>query len=275
MKLEFLQVEEDICQFVDFLYDHGHFLSRQVGDYSGVPIDRNDAKDIMIADLYITCARNYYIGSAQNPQLLFLSSCGGESHPRCVKRMKRYAGIIAHCIGRQDDPLTKQLFSEIRKFLKQHYAYQNVNEDRFKAYFGPHYLRLDAAYHANPEPTSLCPGYIRLSCLPQHLSVLRKKLQDLVDGHPEIRGGEVRHYTWCDKKDTAEVYVSLLIDRTQLTFDDVIHVAEALLCQGSRMRVAREKRYETGFTVFDKYRCADPSWSVRVTVEPEWKGFGK
>lgn len=274
MKLEFLQAREDTNAFVDFLYDQGYVFSRKTPPKARIPMERQFAKEALITNL-ITGFGTYYLGYPDAPELLTFESCGNESHPRCAGRMRRYTGAVILSDQYRENNLSVKLFKSIKKYFTEKYLFTRIHDDqRFKCYWGPEYQILDAQYMVNPEPTSICPGYIRIKCAPQFLYHAHKQLQDVLTVHTELQNAKIHQNQWAIEKHIVEAYLSFLFDRSLRGTDDIIAIAKDINVDGCRMRVVREKRHESVSFARKTETPGDAIWDVRVTVEQEWKGFG-
>ena len=164
MTLEFLQAEEDIREFVGYLYDRGYLLTRRCGPKQGTPLDRDAAISMLAHNLYMGWG-TYLIGTAERPKILSLDSCGPEAHPGRLGNWGRIAGRIAHYD--RDDPEEKALMKLLHSYFRKHCKFQRYNgAARMSCHFGPHYLELEAAYFADPRHDGLCLGYLFLLCRP-------------------------------------------------------------------------------------------------------------
>lgn len=164
MTLEFLQSEEDIREFVGYVYDRGYLLTRRCGPKQGTPLDRDAAISMLAHNLYMGWG-TYLIGTAERPKILSLDSCGPEAHPSRLGNWGRIAGRIAHYD--RDDPEEKALMKLLRSYFRKHCKFQRYNgAARMSCHFGPHYLELEAAYFADPRHDGLCLGYLFLLCRP-------------------------------------------------------------------------------------------------------------
>ena len=133
---------------------------------------------------------------------------------------------------------------------------------------------MNAEYIANPEPTSVCPGFIRIKCAQQFLQQAYAQLQGALIVHPELQNAEIYLNRWAIDKHIVEVYLSFLFDRNVIETDDIIAIAKDINTDSCRMRVVREKRYESVSFVRELGKQEDSIWDVCVSVEQEWKGFG-
>ena len=274
MKLEFLQASGDTDAFADFLYDQGYVVSRRVSLNDGIPMERQFAKEALVIDL-ISGFGTYYIGCPDIPKLLPFDSCGSESHPRCTERMSRYTGAVI--LGEQyaTNEHSLRLFKCIKKYFREKYLLARIREDqKFKCYWGPDYQLVDAKFIANPEPSSLCPGYICIKCAPQHLEQACRQLRWVVEVHPQLQNSRIYRNLCATEKDTSEAYLSFLFDRTLLGTEDMITIAKTMNPKGCQMCVVRQKRYESVSFAKQSEKLEGTLWNVRIHVEQEWKGFG-
>lgn len=165
MALEFLQAEDDIREFVGYLYDQGYTLTYRCGPKRDTPLDRDTAVSKLRHDLCMGWA-TYLIGTPERPKILGLDSCGPEAHPSLLGNWGRFAGRIGHYD--KDDPAEKALMKLLRSYFRRNYSFQRYNgAARMSCHFGPHYQTMEAAYFADPRHGSLCVGYLYRLCRPE------------------------------------------------------------------------------------------------------------
>lgn len=280
MAIRFLQAKEDVILFVDFLYDHGYGLARSGGVLKGLMLDRQSAKDALTSDLMIgTVGGSYWIISTIEGHayiILELESCGGHSHPRCTDRMARDPGILCHCYGREKTEQGEALLKEIKKFFKKEkYVFQHCQRlGRECSFFGPYYRKLDEEYAKNPEPTWLCPGYIRIVCAPEHLDTAMQRMEAVIAQQTAITYSAPVCKHARDHKDHMEVYMSFLCDRRQFGIKELTELVDRLGYTPGRAIGHKEGRYIKADTAYRNRRFLDVKWNAYGYVENEWKDFG-
>ena len=281
MALRFLQAKEDVIAFVDFLYDQGYCIARSGGPLEGILLDRSSASDALTSDLVIgTAGGCYWIVTMIEDRayiILELESCGGWSHPRCTDRMCRYSGHISHCYGREKTEQGEALLKDIKKFFqKEKYVFQHCQRfGRECSFFGPHYQKLDEEYAQNPEPTWLCPGYIRIVCGPQHVDTVTERMETLLPQYPAIRSNPPVCKAARDKKDQKEVYISFLCDRREFGIEELTELVDRLGYAPGRAIGRKEGRFIRADTAYRNRKYLDVKWNTYGYVENEWKGFEK
>lgn len=274
MRLEFLQAKGDIVEFIDFLYDQGYYLSQSCGKMSGIILDRQSAKDAQISDLVIYSAV-YWIGRGSEPKLLEIIGCNRQSHPRCVGRMGRSAGVIGICHGGEPIPASVELYNSIKKFFKRNYTFQRYNGNaRTSCYFGPFYKAAEEIYLQNPEPAHICPGLVRLVCTQDSVEIVQERLQSTLPLYPAIEGSTPVWKKDRDDYGKMELYTSFLCDRSKFDVAQLKELTGKLSCEKSRIIIRNEKRYMASDTIMHKYPVYDVTWYVNVYIEHPWKGFG-
>lgn len=269
MKIEFLQTESDIDQLIDFLYDAECFLIRDPATPECLPMSRESAKESLCADLLIN-GRNYRIGKLRIPGFLYFFSCGRKSHPRFAEQMSREPGVIY-----TDDSQNTDLLGAIRDFIKKKYSFQRYNiPARFRCWFAPGYQNLNTSYETAQFPASFCGGFILMSCGQDQVEQALDRLRQTLHEHPEFISTEIRfRFLHCDEEQT-EVIAGIWLDRSRYGIELIGSVAKELAYENDRIRIIQEKRYETAFSSRGKTESSAGGWTVRVTVDQEWKGFG-
>ena len=277
MALKFLQAEDDIIEFVDFLYNQNYCLARSGGMLEGILLDKQAAKDALISDLTISMRGvQYWIIADAQHIILDMISCGRESHPRCMDRMARYSGYISHCYGREKTEQGEALLKEIKKFFqKEKYVFQHCQRfGRECTFFGPHYQKVDEEYANNPEPTWLCHGYIRVVCAPECMDTVMQRMEAVVAQQTAITYSAPVCKHARDQKDHLEVYMSFLCDRRQFDIQDLTELVDCLGYAPGRALAHKEKRYIKVDTSYRNRKYLDVKWNAYGYVENEWKGFG-
>lgn len=162
LRLEFLQSDGDIVEFVNYLYEQGLSISQRCKQMCDVELDRITAIHKLQHDLY-TSWGTYFIGDEANKRLLMLDSCGPQSHPSKLGRQGRLAGVIGHVD--KDNAIEKELMRLLRNYFRRNYKFLRYNGvARMSCYFGPHYLRMEADFFDDPRAEDLCGGYLCLIC---------------------------------------------------------------------------------------------------------------
>lgn len=280
MAIRFLQAKEDIHAFVDFLYEQGCVLSRSGGPLEGVILDRQAAEDSLVSDLSVSMrGSGYWIITTVKAQayiILDMLSCGRESHPRCMDRMGRYSGYISHCCGMEKTEQGEALLKEIKKFFKKEkYVFQHCQRLGSEcSYFGPHYQKLDGEYAQNPEPTWLCPGYIRIVCALEYLDTVMLQMETVIAQHTAITYSAPVCKHARDHKDHMEVYMCFLCDRRQFGIQELTELVDRLGYVPGRALAQKGKRYIKADTTYRNRKYLDVKWNTFGYVENEWKGFG-
>lgn len=270
MKIEFLQVDEDIDEFVDFLYDSGFFISRSTGIRKEIAMDSQTAKEVLRIDLLVN-SRNYYIGAGMNIVLMELVSCGPNSHPRFTNRRGRETGMLCS----NDDICDIQFSDSIKKYFRRKYKRERYHDTaKFRCWFGPNYQRLNSTYLQVPESNNICHGYVRLTCAQEFAETACDILRKMLSTHPELSSTEILQRRWGDKADETDIFMGLLLDRSKYGIEYIVQIAKELAFPESRIRVVREKNYEAVFSTWDKKEDYTAKWNVRISVDQEWKGFG-
>lgn len=277
MALKFLQTKEDAVAFVDFLYDMNYCIARSGGKLEGFLLDKQAAKDALTSDLTISMRGvQYWIIADAQYIILDMLSCGRESHPRCTDRMARYPGIISRCYGREKTEQGEALLKEIKKFFKKEkYVFQHCQRlGRECSFFGPHYQKLDEEYAQNPEPTWLCPGYIRIVCAPEYLDTVMQRMEAVIAQYTAITYSAPVCKHARDHKDHMEVYMSFRCDRRQFGTQELTELVDRLGYAPGRALAQQEKRYIKADTTYRNRKYLDVKWNAYGYVENEWKGFG-
>lgn len=276
MALRFLHAKEDVIDFIDYLYAQGYSIARSGGVLEGVILDRQAAQAALISDLVLSMhGVNYWIVTNQENIsyiLLELESCGRESHPRSADRAGRYSGIIAHCYGREKTEQSENLMKSIRRFFRKNYSFQHCQRaGRDCAFFGPHYQKLDEAYTKNPDPSWLCPGYVRMVGSPDMAVTMTEKLKEVLPQYPLLTHGEPICKHARDHKEFMEVYVSFLWDHRKGDLSKLNEFVSRLDSAQGCAKGRDEKRYMIAEIT---YQNSEKQWSVYGLVDNEWKGFG-
>ena len=278
MTLKFLQAREDIIAFVDFLYAKNYCIARSGGTLEGMLLDEQAAKDALISDLAISMRGvKYWIIVDAQYIILDMLSCGREAHPRCTDRMCRYPGFISHCYGREKTERGESLLKEIKKFFKKEkYVFQHCQRfGRECCFFGPHYQTLDEEYAQNPEPTWLCPGYIRIVCPQRHVDTVEALMEQALPQHPAIISDAPVCKAARDHKEHREVYISFLCDRRGFNLQDLTELVDHLGYAPSRAIGHQEERFIKADTAYRNRKYLDVKWNAYGFAENEWTGFGR
>lgn len=173
MRLEFLQADGDIEEFVNYLYDHGFSISYRCGQMRDMVLDRMTAIHSLQHDLY-TIWGAYYLGDAVNRRLLMMDSCGPQSHPSKLGREGRISGRIVHVD--KDNALGKELMRILRNYFRRNYKFLRYNGAlRMSCHFGPHYLHMEADFFDNPRAEDLCVGYLCLLCCVDRVEIEKER----------------------------------------------------------------------------------------------------
>lgn len=277
MALRFLQAKEDVIAFVDFLYDQGYCIARSGGVLEGILLDRQSARDALISDLVIgTAGSCYWIITMIGDHayiILELESCGGWSHPRCTDRMCRYSGCISHCYGREKTEQGEALLKDIKKFFKKEkYVFQHCQRlGRECSFFGPNYQKLDEEYAQNPEPTWLCPGYVRIVCPQRHVDAVRALMEQVLSQYPAITPDAPVCKAARDHKEHREVYISFLCDRRAFGIEELTELVDRLGYAPGRAIGRKEGRFIRADTAYRNRKYLDVKWNAYGYVENEWK----
>lgn len=276
MTIKFLQAEQDIDQFVSYLYNLGYSLARSGGALKGVLLEFQRAKALLLSDLVCTMSGScYWIIAESKNIVLEMVSCGRRSHPRCTDRMCRYPGLIAHCHGWQITESAEILMKELYLFFKKNYIKRNC-QSKVKEYgfWGAHYQLIDEAYTQNPEPTYLCPGYIRVVDETEHTETVLARVRDVLSQYPSIQ----QSYPVCtfprDQLHGIEVYVGFLCDRNEFDLRDLERLVDELGESPGRVLARKEKLYIEADTAYRNRKYPNTKWNAYGFVENEWRGFG-
>lgn len=190
--LEFLHSDEDIAEFVTYLYEQGFSLCHAYRHMRGVVMDPMTAVHELQHDLH-TGFSSYYIGDAENHRILVMTSCDSQSHPSKLGRQGRSAGVIGHID--KENANEKELMRLLRNYFRRNYKFQRYNGTaRMSCHFGPHYLQMETEFFSDPRVEDLCAGYLSVTCpagraemeKERALEVLRKlDVQNVkISGHP-------------------------------------------------------------------------------------------
>lgn len=162
MRLEFLQSDDDIENFVNYLYEQGFSISHGCRQMRGIALDRLTAIHELQHDLH-TSFSSYYIGDTTNDLILVLDSCDPQSHPSKLGRQGRRAGVIGHID--KENAQEKELMRQLRNYFRRNYKFQRYNgAARMSCHFGPHYLQMESSFFDDPRSEDLCTGYLSLTC---------------------------------------------------------------------------------------------------------------
>lgn len=162
MRLEFLQADEDIGEFVAYLYEQGYALTHGCRQMRDVVMDPVTAVYELRYDLH-RGGGVYYIVDAAGTRILAMDSCCAQSHPSKLGRQGRSAGVIGH-IDKENER-EKELMRQLRSYFRKHYKFLRYNGGaRMSCHFGPHYQQMEAAFFADPRTEGLCTGHLCLVC---------------------------------------------------------------------------------------------------------------
>lgn len=162
MGLEFLQADEDIAEFVAYLYEQGYALTHGCGQMRDAVMDRITAVYELRHDLHRGFGV-YYIVDAAGTRILAMDSCCAQSHPSKLGRQGRSAGVIGHIDKEKERE--KALMRQLRSYFRRNYKFQRYNGGaRMSCHFGPHYQQMEAEFFADPRAEDLCTGHLCLVC---------------------------------------------------------------------------------------------------------------
>lgn len=275
MNISFFQSQEDVEDFLDYIYAQGLFLSRQSGKTKGIPIDQQSAREAVTADLAMSHFGIYNIGNQEDNALLTLECCGYQSHPRYASRSGRCPGTLVLDDTYRGKLNAEVLFRAIRKYFKEKYAFRSIhNNQRFKCYWGPAYQQMDTKYAANPEPNSMCHGYVCVKCSPATLQKVYDEIQCVLETHHELKDVTIAQDRWSREFPLVDVYASFLFDRSVLNIEHIIKIARDIVGEQCTLCVIREKGYEKVASARNNKAKDDTFKNVCIRVEQEWKGFG-
>lgn len=148
MRLEFLQSDGDIEEFVSYLYELGYSISQSCRQMRGMVLDRMTAIHELQYDLH-TSSSSYYLGDAANNRILVMDSCGPQSHPSKLGRQGRLAGVIGHID--KESASEKELMRLLRNYFRRNNKFLRYNgAARMSCHFGPHYLQMEAVFLPTP-----------------------------------------------------------------------------------------------------------------------------
>lgn len=246
MKIEFLMTDLDIISFIDYIYDSGLIVFRNIfreGKKCLIPLSKDAAATSLCADLLVS-SRPYAIGGCEGTSVINLWSCNRYSHPRFASQMGREAGYI-FC-ETQDDAL---LFASIKTYFRTNYISQKYGKTRFRCYFGPDYQELDSSYLRSPEPKHFCCGFIRMECLREYSTYVHNVLLNVLGRHPELSctGVVYNREVYSREKvesNVVELVTGILLDRSEYDMDQIIQIAQELACHNYQLKAVRETRYE-------------------------------
>lgn len=174
MRLEFLQTDGDVEEFVNYLYEQGFSISHGCRQTRGIVLDRITAIHELQYDLH-TGFSSYYVGDMANAQLLAMNSCCPQSHPSKLGRQGRLAGVIGHV--NKDDFREKELMRLLRNYFRRNYKFQRYNGDaRMSCYVGPHYLQMESKFFDDSRAEYLCTGYLSLICCSGRAEVEKERV---------------------------------------------------------------------------------------------------
>ncbi len=162
MRLEFLQADEDIGEFVAYLYEQGYALAHACRQMRGVAMDPMTAAYELRHNLH-RGFESYYIVDSAGTRILAMTSCCAQSHPSKLGRQGRSAGVIGH-IDKENER-EKELMRQLRSYFRRNYKFQRYNGGaRMSCHFGPHYQKMEGAFFADPRSEDLCNGQLCLVC---------------------------------------------------------------------------------------------------------------
>lgn len=162
MRLEFLQSDCDVDEFVTYLYEQGYSISHRCMQMRGIVMDRMTAIYELQYDLHRSFS-SYHIGDSENNRILVMDSCCPQSHPSKLGRQGRLAGVIGHID--KENAQEKELMRQLRNYFRRKYKFQRYNGTaRMSCYFGPHYQQMEAEFFADPRAENLCTGHLCLVC---------------------------------------------------------------------------------------------------------------
>lgn len=162
MRLKFLQADEDIGEFVAYLYEQGYALTHGCRKMRDIVMDPVTAVYELRHDLHRGFGV-YYIVDAAGTRILAMVSCCAQSHPSKLGRQGRSAGVIGH-IDKENER-EKELMRQLRSYFRKHYKFLRYNGGaRMSCHFGPHYQQTEAAFFADPRTEDLCTGHLCLVC---------------------------------------------------------------------------------------------------------------
>ena len=212
MRLEFLQAEEDIRAFLNFLYGEDAFLVRQ-----GQALSEERAFDGLNLDLYLT--GGVYDICRDGERLLSMNSCSRDSHPRKLGKKGRQAGMISEISSSENATI---LIRQIKKYFLKHYTRAHYNGvARMVCYFGEHYAKLDADYQNHPEKDNICPGLIRILFEDDLFEEIRSTVTKTLADYPAIVIVEITEGKDWQQPERNEMRVVLSCDHSAFCFDDL------------------------------------------------------
>lgn len=240
-RIEFLHCKEDILEFVSFMYANDCYISHRNPHKCNVILSMELAANALCSDLFSPFG-TYYIGKGSNRRLLDLVSCGRQGHPRNLGKWGRISGVIT-CEDKSNVE-AYSAFKLIKAYFQRNYVYQRYNGNaRMNCFFGPKYLRLDKEYSENPEPNGMCPGYLRIVCIPEQHNIVCELIEDVCSTKQAIHiiSSEWNKY-WKDP-DLLEVRTEFLYDVSRMDFDKFARLAYTIAGNSKMTNMRNSRRY--------------------------------
>lgn len=215
--IEFLHTEEDIPEFVSFLYMNDCYIWHRNSTKCQNVLLQEQAVCALTSDLFSPFG-TYYIGRSENRQLLLLDSCGRQAHPRNLGKRGRYAGRIV--CSEQTDLAAISLFKLIKSYFCKCYHYQRYNgAAKMRCYFAPHYMRLDEEYASAPDVVGICAGYLRVICMPSHKEYISNLTANVFGKYPAITVVSTKWHSYWEDGELLELQVALQYRSDNFSFE--------------------------------------------------------
>ena len=271
MTLRFLHAQEDTELLIQTIYSQGFFIFEQSGEKRSIPLSLSEACGALTSDLFFwMTGRSYEIGTLESPKILYLTSCGRQSHPRYINTQIRYPGEIT--LSKDNlTPEGQQLFSVLKNFFKKNYTSQNyIPTTRANAYFGKHYLQLDRKYMQEPEPDYIRNGVIWIVTKRQYTEEIQNLLDSDWNGSPALIDYKIDRRLYWANSACEEICIELAFDQRKFDFQEFQELASRLTDKAIRIRAEENNLFWLVDGVRGEMQTPKNKWNMVARVEKRW-----